>query len=179
MGFDAGIGPRDAAAADMIAVRVTGPIKLTTVGAPGYFAQRPPPRTPGDLARHSCVQYRLPGDRLLEWPLAKDGKACRVAVDGRIMVNDPHLAARAAVDGLGIALTLETLAEPFLQSGQLVRVLEDWSPSFEGFFVYYPGRRQVAAGLRAFIDMIHASSSPAPARSSRKNPFLPRTERVD
>jgi len=172
MGFDAGIGPRHAAAADMIAVRVTGPIKLTMVGAPGYFAQRPPPRTPGDLARHRCVQYRLPGDRLLEWPLARDGKTCRVAVDGRIMVNDPHLAARAAVDGLGIALTLETLAEPFLQSGQLVRVLDDWSPSFEGFFVFYPGRRQVAVGLRAFIDMIRDSSSPAPARCSRKNPFI-------
>ncbi len=87
------------------------------------------------------------------------------------MVNDPHLAARAAVDGLGIALTLETLAEPFLRSGQLVQVLEDWSPSFEGFYVYYPGHRQVPAGLRAFIDMIRAACGSAPARSSRKNPF--------
>jgi DNA-binding transcriptional LysR family regulator len=170
-GFDAGLGRREDAAADMIAVRVTGPIKLTIVGAPAYFARQSPPRTPDDLARHSCVQYRLAGDRLLEWPLAKGGKTCRVAVDGRVMVNDPHLAARAAVDGLGIALTLETLAEPFLRSGQLVQVLEEWSPSFEGFYVYYPGHRQVPAGLRAFIDMIRAACGSAPARSSRKNPF--------
>jgi DNA-binding transcriptional LysR family regulator len=66
----------------------------------------------------------------------------RISVDGRVMVNDCHLATRAAVDGLGIALTPEVLAEPFLRSRQLVRVLEDWSPSFEGFYVYYPGRRQ-------------------------------------
>src|SRR5258706_6715099 len=171
-GFDAGIWPRHVAAADMIAVRVTGPIRLIMVGAPAYFARRSPPRTPNDLARHSCVQYRLPGDRLLEWPLARDGKTCRVSVNGRIMVNDPHLAARAAVDGLGIALTLETLAEPFLQSGQLTRVLDEWSPSFEGFFVYYPGHRQVPAGLRAFIDMIRAAGGSAPARCTRKNPFI-------
>jgi DNA-binding transcriptional LysR family regulator len=81
------------------------------------------------------------------------------------------LATRAAVDGLGIAYTPEALAEPFLRSGQLIRVLEDWSPSFEGLFVYYPGHRQVPAGLRAFIDMIRAVRGSASPRSSRKNPF--------
>ena len=87
------------------------------------------------------------------------------------MVNDPDLAVRAAVDGLGIAYTLEALAEPFLRSGQLVRVLEDWSPSFEGLFLYYPGRRQVPAALRALIDMIRAGRDSAPTRRSRENPF--------
>jgi DNA-binding transcriptional LysR family regulator len=51
------------------------------------------------------------------------------------MVNDTDLAVRAAVDGLGIAYTIEALADPFLRSGQLVRVLEDWSPfSLTGYF---------------------------------------------
>ena len=171
MGFDAGIGPRHAAAADMIAVRVTGPIRLAMVGAPAYFARRSPPRTPHDLVRHSCVQYRLPGDRLLEWPLARDGKTCRVPVDGRVMVNDADLAVRAAIDGLGIAYTLESLAQPFLRSGQLARVLEDWSPSFEGLFLYYPGHRQVPATLRALIDMLRTPRGSAPVRRSLKNPF--------
>jgi DNA-binding transcriptional LysR family regulator len=49
-------------------------------------------------------------------------------VDGRVIVSDARSAARAAIDGLGIALTLEALAEPFLRSGRLVRVLEDWVP---------------------------------------------------
>ena len=84
----------------------------------------------------------------------------------------PTWGTRAAAEGLGIALTLEPLAEPFLRSGQLIRVLEDWSPSFEGFFVYYPGRRQVPASLRAFIDMLRAARGSAPARSSLKNPFV-------
>ena len=170
-GYDAGIGPQDRAAADMIATRLTGPMKMALVGAPAYFARQRTPRTPDDLTRQSCIQYRLATGSPLVWELVRSGKMRRISVDGRVMVNDAALATRAAVDGLGIAYTPEALAEPFLRSGQLVRVLEDWSPSFEGLFVYYPGHRQVPAGLRAFIDMIRAARGSASPRSSRKNPF--------
>jgi DNA-binding transcriptional LysR family regulator len=171
-GFDAGIGPRDRVPADMIAVRVMGPMKVVVVGAPAYFARRRPPRTPDDLARHSCVQYRLAADGdVLAWAFERNRKSRRIAVDGQVIVNDPNLAVRAALDGLGIAYTIEALAEPFLRSGQLVRVLEDWSPLIEGLFLYYPGRRHVPAALRALIDMIRMVSGSAPARRSLKNPF--------
>ena len=171
-GFDAGIGPRDRADADMIAVRVLGPVKVALVGAPSYFAKRSRPRTPDDLAHHSCVQYRRGSDGVVfDWPFEQNGKSRKISVNGRVMVNDPDLAVRAAVDGLGIAYTLEALAGPFLHSGQLVRVLEDWSPSFEGLFLYYPGHRQVPAALRALIDMIRAAPGPVPVGSSLENPF--------
>ncbi|MGB8900685.1 MAG: LysR family transcriptional regulator [Methylocella sp.] len=171
-GFDAGIGPHDRAPADMIAVRVMGPMKVVVVGAPTYFARRRPPRAPDDLARHSCVQYRRAADGdVFAWPFERNRRARRISVDGRVMVDDPDLAVRAAVDGLGIAYTIEALAEPFLRSGQLVRVLEDWSPSFEGLFLYYPGHRQVPATLRALIDIIRTARGSAPAKSSLQNPF--------
>ena len=171
-GFDAAIGPRDRVPADMIAVRVMGPMKVVVVGAPTYFARRRPPRTPDDLAQHSCIQFRLAGDgAVLAWPFERNRKSRRIAVDGRVMVNNGYLAVRAAVDGLGIAYTIEAVAEPFLRSGQLVRVLEDWSPSFEGLFLYYPGHRQVPAALRAFIDMIRMARGPAPTGRSLQNPF--------
>jgi len=169
-GLDAGIAPRNWAAADMIATRVAGPMKVAIVGAPGYFALRRPPRTPEDLARHSCVQYRRNGT-VLEWPLKRDGKSLRVSVQGQVVVNSPDLAVRAAVDGLGIAYTLEGLAELSLRSGQLIRVLEDWSPCFEGLFLYYHGQRQVPAALRAFIDMIRTTCRSAPAGRLAANPF--------
>jgi DNA-binding transcriptional LysR family regulator len=157
-GYDAGIGPRDWAAADMIAVRVMGPMRVAVVGAPLYFAQRRAPRTPDDLAGHCCVQYRRAADgAMFEWPFERDGKPRRISVDGRVMVNDTDLAIRAAVDGLGMAYATEALAEPFLRSGQLVRVLEDWSPAFDGFFLYYPGHRQVPVALRALIDMLRSA----------------------
>ena len=168
--FDAGIGPHDRVPADMVAVRVTAPMKVVVVGAPSYFALRPPPRTPDDLARHSCVEYRR-GPDVFTWPFERNRKSRHIAVAGRVMVNTPDLAIRAAVDGLGIAYTIEARAQPFLRSGQLVPVLEDWSPSFEGLFLYYPGHRQVPAALRAFIDMIRTTRSTAPPKTSLQNPF--------
>jgi DNA-binding transcriptional LysR family regulator len=171
-GFDAGIGPHDRAAGDMITVRVMGPMKVAVVAAPSYFAQRRRPRTPDDLARHSCVQYRRAADgAVFDWPFERNGRPQKVAVVGRVMVNTPDLAVRGAVDGLGITYTIEGLAEPFLRSGQLVRVLEEWSPTFEGLFLYYPGHRQVPAALRAFIDMVRPAHIQAPTGSSLENPF--------
>jgi DNA-binding transcriptional LysR family regulator len=172
--FDAGIGRRDWTAADMIAVRVMGPMRVAVVGSPEYFERRRPPRTFDDLASHSCIQYRFaPNEAVLPWPFERNGKTKRMTLAGAVTVNDPYLAIRAAVDGLGIAYTVEALAEPFLQKGQLVRVLERSSPSLEGLFLYYPGHRQVPAALRAFIDMIRA---PKLARDNRplRNPFLQR-----
>ena len=171
-GFDAGIGPQDLLAADMIAVRVMGPLKAAVVGAPAYFARQPQPHIPDDLARHSCVQYRRGANgAVFAWPFERNGQSQRISVAGPVMVNEPALAIRAAVDGLGIAYLTEALVEPFLRSGQLVRVLEDWSPSFEGLFLYYPGRRQVPAALRALIDMIRAPRGSAPAKGLVDNPF--------
>ena len=106
-----------------------------------------------------------------QWSFERNGKTKRMSLAGVVTVNDPYLAVRAAVDGLGIAYTVEAMAEPFLRTGQLVRVLERSSPCLEGLFLYYPGRRQVPAALRAFIDMIRAPKSAQDMRLL-KNPFL-------
>ena len=171
-GYDAGIGPKDWAAPDMIAVRVMGPMRVAVVGAPAYFARQRPPRTPDDLALHCCVQYRRAADgAMFEWPFERDGKSELISVDGRIIVNDTDLAVRAAVDGLGIAYAAESVADPFLRSGQLVRVLEDWAPAFDGLFLYYPGHRQVPVALRALIDMLRSARGSVPAEGLLENPF--------
>jgi len=172
-GYDAGIGPRNRIAADMTAVRVTGPLKVAVVAAPGYLARRKPPRAPDDLARHSCIHYRIVADGpLFDWPFTRNGKEEQISVDGRVIVNTPELAVRAALDGLGVTYTIEALADIFLRSGQLVRVLEDCSPSIEGLHLYYPGRRQVPAALRALIDMIRTSRKAGQATRSIENPFI-------
>jgi DNA-binding transcriptional LysR family regulator len=171
-GYDAGLGPRNRVADDMTAVRVTGPLKTAVVAAPSYFARRRPPRTPDDLSRHNCIQYRLAADgELIEWPFDRNGKQEQISVDGRVIVNSPELAVRAAVDGLGIAYTLEALADFFVRSGQLVRVLEESSPSIEGLFLYYPGHRQVPVALQALINMITISPKDGPDTSSMQDPL--------
>jgi DNA-binding transcriptional LysR family regulator len=170
-GFDAGIGPKDWAAADMIAVRVMGPMRVAVVGTPTYFARRRQPRTPDDLVHHSCVQYRRAAGTVFEWPFERDGKSRGISLEGRVMVNDMDLAVRAAVDGLGIAYTIEALAEPFLRSGQLIRVLGNWSPFSDGVFLYYSGHRHVPVALRALIDMLRAARGSAPAKGLLEIPF--------
>src|SRR3981189_1420289 len=77
-GFDAGIGPHDRVPADMIAVGGMGRRKVVVVGAPPYFARRRPPRTPDDLARHICVEYRRAADGdVLVWPFGRNQKSRR------------------------------------------------------------------------------------------------------
>jgi DNA-binding transcriptional LysR family regulator len=172
-GFDAGIRQRDRIPSDMVAVRIMEPFKIAVVGSPHYLALRRPPRTPDDLAAHSCVQYRVAADApLFKWPFKRDGRSRSIAVNGRVIVNNADLALRAAVDGLGLAYTMEALALPFLRTGQLVRVLDDWSPMLEGLFLYYPGHRQVPPALRAFIDMYRATRGAGPAKNLVQNPFL-------
>ena len=171
-GFDAGIGPQNRTAIDMIAVRVTGPIKIAMVGAPSYFAQRKPPRTPDDLSRHSCVQYRRgPDGHIFDWIFERNGKSKAISVNGRVIVNTPELALRAALDGLGIAYAVEAQADTFVRSGQLVRVLEEWSPTIQGLFLYHSSHRRVPAALRALIDMTQMARTATSSTRSIKDPF--------
>ncbi len=161
-GFDAAIAIRDFAAADMVAVKVSDPWKALVVGAPSYLDRRGAPATPDDLAAHDCIQYRLDG-ALFPWPFVRENTRRRIAVHGPVTVNSSDLALRAAIDGLGLAWISDVVAKPFLRSGQLVAVLESWSPSFDGYFLIYPGRRQVPAALRALIDMLRAQRNAPPA----------------
>jgi DNA-binding transcriptional LysR family regulator len=168
-GFDAVIGPSRWAVANMIKVRLTGPIEIAVVAAPMYFAGRRPPRMPEDLVAHSGIQYRFGAKGpVAKWDFEQNGKEYHIAVPGRVTVNTLELALRAALDGLGIARVPAELATPFLRTGQLIRVLENWSAAVEGYFLFYHGRRQVPAALRAFIDMVRTPKSGTGARLTKK-----------
>jgi DNA-binding transcriptional LysR family regulator len=178
-GYDAGISPREFVALDMTTVRVTPPLKLAVVGSPEYFARNPPPKTPADLRKHNCIQLRLPHTgKIFNWMLSSKSvvnltkETKTVAVSGNLIVEDINLAMRAAIDGLGITFTLETLAEFYIKDGHLVRVLEEWSPSYDGFYLYYSGQRQVPTALRALIDMIKVSYRETKRLKRPELPFL-------
>ncbi|HEY3919827.1 MAG TPA: LysR family transcriptional regulator [Stellaceae bacterium] len=172
-GLDAGIRLRGQVPSDMVAVRIMKPFTIAVVGSPQYFALNRPPRAPEDLAAHRCIQYRMALDApVLDWPFKREGKSRHIAVTGPIIVNNSDLALRAALDGLGLVYTMDSLALPFLRTGQLIRVLENWSPSIEGFFLYYPGHRQVSPALRALIDMFKVASGSGTEKNLLPNPFV-------
>ena len=152
-GFDAGVRLLEAVPEDMVAVQIGPALRAAVVASPDYMAGRPLPRHPDELLRHECVRYRFPSGRYYKWEFEKDGDAIEVDVTGRIALSDVHAELRAAVDGIGISCVPEHYARDGLQSGRLVRMLDDWCPTIPGFMLYYPRQRRVSSALRAFIDM--------------------------
>jgi DNA-binding transcriptional LysR family regulator len=149
--FDAGIHLGEFIERDMIAVRVSPDQRAAIVGSPQYFESHPRPVSPRDLTSHRCINYRQGSEGLYRWEFDKDDESLAVAVQGALIVDAVEVLIRAAIDGVGLAFTLEAHAAPHLASGALVRVLEDWCPPFAGYFLYYPSRRQQPAALVALI----------------------------
>jgi len=153
--FDAGIHLGEFLQRDMVAVKVSGEQRAAIVAAPSYFDSRPKPRTPRDLAAHHCIRYRMgAGGPIYRWEFERRGKPVTVSVSGPLIVNDVDLTLRAALDGIGLAFLLEEHAAEYIARGDLVRVLEDWCPPFEGYFLYYPSRRHQPAALQALVDAL-------------------------
>lgn len=152
-GFDLGIRYAEHVPEDMIAVPVWPAQRFVVVGSPEYFARHGVPRHPDDLMRHNCVRYRFPRGNFYKWELGKGDIQLEVDVPGRLSVGDSQLAMRAALDGVAITFLPEFRLQPYLASGQLVCVLEDWCPPTTGLMMYYPRQRRMSSALRAFIDM--------------------------
>ncbi|OWT76820.1 MULTISPECIES: LysR family transcriptional regulator [unclassified Achromobacter] len=164
-GCDAGVRLGESLEADMIAVRASGPRRNLIVGTPAYFAAHPPPRHPTDLARHNCIRRRFSSGRVYRWELQKRRKAINVEVQGTLILPQQTFMRQAALDSLGLAFLFEHLIADDLEAGRLISVMDDWCPSFDGFYIYYPSRRQMRPALRAFVDFFQAPSRPAPAAS--------------
>jgi DNA-binding transcriptional LysR family regulator len=153
--FDAGIRLGEHLAEDMIAVPIGPDMRMVVVGSPAYFATRPVPQTPHDLTAHACVNLRLPTrGGLYVWEFEKDGRPLNVRVDGPLIVNDMDLMVSGALGGVGLGIVMEDQVTAEVADGRLIRVLEDWSPPFPGYHLYYPSRRQPTPAFTALIDAL-------------------------
>ena len=153
--FDAGVRLGEQVAKDMIAVRIGPDVRFAVVGAKTYFAKRPPPMTPQELTGHTCINQRFPTHGgLWAWDFERDGRELKVRVDGQIVLNDIFQILEAALDGFGLAYVPDDLAEPHLANGRLMRVLDEWSPPWPGYHLYYPSRRQPSAAFALMVDTL-------------------------
>ena len=153
--FDAGVRLGEALANDMVATRIGPDLRMAVVGSPGYFAQRPIPRTPQDLAGHRCINLRLlSAGGLYAWELEKDGRELRVRVEGQLAFNSTRMIVRAAAAGFGLGFVMEDQVAQQLADGRLIRVLEDWCPSFAGYHLYYPSRREPSAAFALLVEAL-------------------------
>lgn len=154
--YDAGVQLGEFIQKDMIAVRVTREMRLAVVGSPQYFESNTIPRHPRDLKDHSCIGFRF-SHGLYRWEFEKGRKALTVSPQGPVSFDDPDLVIQAVLDGAGIGTAMEATVAEMIAKGRLVQVLREWCPSFPGYFLYYPSRRNQPAALAALIAALRFS----------------------
>ena len=158
-GFDAGIRLGESVPQDMIAIRFGGPARFIAVASPAYLKAHPAPQVPDDLRDHACLRIRMPSGKLYRWEFERHGQEMTVDVPGPLILDHIGLMLEAAIEGMGIAYVPDREAQPHIEAGRLVAVLEDWCPPIPGLFLYYPDGRHVPAGLRAFIDLLKTAAA--------------------
>lgn len=157
-GFDAGARLADAVPPDMIAIPVFPRLRMVVVGTPAYFKGRTLPTSPADLLDHQCIGMRLASGRIYRWEFERRGETVITDVRGNIIIDSTDLILAAALEGAGLAYVEEQGAAPYIASGRLIQVLDEWTPSFPGLSLYFAGRRHIPVKLRALIDLIRESS---------------------
>lgn len=160
-GFDAGIRYEEKLERDMIAIPI-GPRtqRYVAAAAPSYLAAHGTPRHPRDLVNHACIRHRFASGRSPDWEFERGGKTVKVSPQGPLVGSNAELEIEAAVAGLGIIYSFAEFIEPEIERGALTTILADWSISFPGPYLYFPGRRHMPAPLRAFVDFIKAARQP-------------------
>lgn len=153
--YDAGVRLGEQVAKDMIALRIGPDMRMAVVGAPSYFARRPPPLTPQDLTAHNCINIRLPTyGGVYAWEFERNGRELKVRVEGQLVFNTIALRLNSVLAGLGLAYLPEDQVQPHIAAGRLSRVLADWCPPFPGYHLYYPSRRQCPPALSVLLDAL-------------------------
>lgn len=153
--YDAGVRLGEQVARDMIAVRIGPDWRMAVVATPGWFAAHPPPLTPHDLSRHTCINLRLDSyGGFYAWEFDRDGQRLNVRVEGQLAFNSSRPILTAALSGHGLACIPEDLAAPHIASGALVQVLAEYCPAFVGYHLYYPSRRQSSPAFTALVDAL-------------------------
>ena len=174
--FDAGIRPGERVARDMIAVRVSDEMPTVVVAAPAYLKRRGEPKTPQELAAHDCIRLRLPSGAFFPWHFRVNRRVLEVHVEGPLIVNGSTIPLRATLDGVGLVQFPLAYVAGELAADRLVTVLDQFAPPpSEGFFLYYPSRRQTRPALKALVDFLRDARRDRPAKragSADKEPSV-------
>ena len=167
-GFDLGVRMADLVPSDMIAVSLGRPPRYAVVAAPAYLEVHGKPRVPPDLVHHQCIRVRLPNGALFRWRFEKSGQTAQIDVAGPITLDESSLARTAVLEGIGLGFFMEPDVRSDIEAGSLIRLLKDWTPPLAEFCLYYPGRRNPSAALKAFIGLAREVSARAGSRTVPK-----------
>ena len=154
-GFDVGIGGGIELTEGLIA-RELSRVHIVLAAAPVYLARHAAPATPAELGRHRGLLRRsLATGRLQPWTLKNQaGHELVASVRPVAVLDDPEAMTSAAARGLGVALLPLPHALPFLDRGELVRILPDWYAETRPLTIYYSSRKLVPAKVRVFVEHV-------------------------
>lgn len=157
-GFDAGFRYGGTIPEDLIALRASDRLRWVAVASPKYLNHSPKIDVPEDLKQHNCIQLRTGFGVIYQWDFEKNGQRCAIDVPGQLCVNETAIGIDMALAGRGIMYCLEDRIGHYLDNGSLQIVLPDWAPIEQPFYLYYPGRRQMAPGLKEFIGILRTDA---------------------
>ncbi|TKD29957.1 LysR family transcriptional regulator [Azotobacter chroococcum] len=154
-GYDAAIGGGFELAPGVVS-RTLAPAHIVAVASPAYLAGRTPPADPAGLAGFAGIVMRSSRTgRVRQWTLRDAaGAEMPARLAETITLNDPAALREAALLGLGVTLLAVPDVLPWIERGELVRLLPRWYADAGAISIYYANRTLMPAKTRAFIDFV-------------------------
>jgi len=149
-GFDLAIRVGNLKDSNLVA-RKLGDIHYGLYASPEYLAGHGAPRGRDELEQHAFI-YFSGGANRGEWALEQSGQQKIIKIQQRLSVNNSFAVRDAALKGLGIAKLPTRIARPFVASGELLPILNDWHIQPIAVFALFPSTRYLTPKVRAFID---------------------------
>ena len=138
-----------------LVARRVGVYQGVTVASPEYLDQFGTPTTIEALQKHTVINYFWSRTgRFMEFTFHVDGQAVSVPLKSRVSVNDSEAYIATALEGIGIAQVARFMAIPYLRSGKLVELLEQWKPMPMPISAVYPHNRHLSPTVRVFVDWV-------------------------
>ncbi len=137
-----------------LVARRIGNLEFITVASPDYLAQHGTPKHPLDLENgHRSVIYFSPvTTRRYPLEFHKDGEVLEISGPSQLAVNESNAYVSSLVAGRGVGQITTFQAQRYVDEGQLIHVLDDWSHPLLPVYVVYPPNRHLSAKVRAFVD---------------------------
>lgn len=133
------------------------------VASPDYLRRHGRPESPAELKHHDCLSFAT-APHLQKWRFRmRDGRAVTTNVNGRFAATGAETILRAATAGLGIARLANFIVAPYINSGALEEVLDEFRPSDPvPLFVAYQSGTLLSPKIRAFVDHLTDQFEPNP-----------------
>lgn len=153
--YDAGVRFGDQVEKDMIAMRISPDIRFLVVCSPEFIKDKSIPQDPEELKSYECINFRMSTKGgIYAWGFQKQKVEKKIKVDGQFCFNTASQVLNATIQNVGFAYLPENMVSDYIDSGQLMTVLEEWCPYVPGLFLYYPNRQQHSTRFQLLLDSL-------------------------